>query len=35
LGLAIVKQIVVLHGGEVQIASDPGRGTTVSVVLPG
>jgi two-component system, OmpR family, heavy metal sensor histidine kinase CusS len=34
LGLAIVRQIVVLHGGEVQIASQLGRGTTVSVVLP-
>ena len=34
LGLAIVRQIVFLHGGEVQIASQVGRGTTVSVVLP-
>ncbi len=34
LGLAIVQQIVFLHGGDVQIASEPGRGTTVSVVLP-
>ena len=34
LGLAIVRQIVLLHGGEVQIASQVGRGTTVSVVLP-
>jgi signal transduction histidine kinase len=29
-----VKQIVILHGGDVRIASGPGRGTTVSVVLP-
>jgi two-component system heavy metal sensor histidine kinase CusS len=34
LGLAIVRQIVFLHGGNVQIASTPGVGTTVSVVLP-
>jgi two-component system heavy metal sensor histidine kinase CusS len=34
LGLAIVRQIVLLHGGSVQIASEPGRGTIVSVVLP-
>jgi signal transduction histidine kinase len=34
LGLAIVRQIVYLHGGDVQISSETGRGTTVSVVLP-
>jgi two-component system heavy metal sensor histidine kinase CusS len=34
LGLAIVRQIVLLHGGEVQIASQVGRGTAVSVMLP-
>jgi two-component system heavy metal sensor histidine kinase CusS len=34
LGLAIVRQIVFLHGGDVQISSESGRGTTVSVVLP-
>jgi two-component system heavy metal sensor histidine kinase CusS len=34
LGLAIVRQIVFLHGGNVQIASTPGVGTTVSVILP-
>jgi two-component system heavy metal sensor histidine kinase CusS len=34
LGLAIVQQIVFLHGGTVEISSEPGRGTTVSVVLP-
>jgi signal transduction histidine kinase len=34
LGLAIVQQIVFLHGGDLRIASEPGRGTTVSVLLP-
>ena len=34
LGLAIVRQIVALHGGDVQIASELGRGTTVSITLP-
>jgi two-component system, OmpR family, heavy metal sensor histidine kinase CusS len=35
LGLAIVQQIVFLHGGDVRVASEPGHGTTVSVLLPG
>lgn len=34
LGLAIVRKIVEAHGGRVTIDSRPGRGTTVSVVLP-
>ena len=34
LGLAIIQQIVFLHGGDVRIASEPGRGTVVSVLLP-
>lgn len=34
LGLAIVKHIVQLHGGEVAVASDPGRQTTFSFTLP-
>lgn len=34
LGLSIVKHIVQLHGGEVEAASQPGRGTTISVILP-
>jgi two-component system heavy metal sensor histidine kinase CusS len=34
LGLAIVRQIALLHGGEVRIATDPGKGTTVSLFLP-
>ena len=34
LGLTIVKTIVTLHRGQVDIASAPGRGTVVSVRLP-
>lgn len=35
LGLAIVRLIVERHGGRMEIASWPGEGTTVRVVLPG
>jgi signal transduction histidine kinase len=34
LGLAIVRRIVELHGGEVTLASHPGHGTTVTIKLP-
>ena len=34
LGLAICRRIVEEHGGEIEIQSQPGRGTTVSVRLP-
>jgi signal transduction histidine kinase len=34
LGLAIVKKIVDLHGGEIRVASTPGRGTRVEIALP-
>jgi len=34
LGLAIVHRIAELHGGSVAVASAPGQGTTVSLVLP-
>ena len=33
LGMSIVDQIVTSHGGELIIESEPGRGTTVTVVL--
>jgi signal transduction histidine kinase len=34
LGLAIVRQIVQLHGGTINVASELGRGTTFTVWLP-
>jgi signal transduction histidine kinase len=34
LGLAIVHRIVSDYGGEIQVSSTVGRGTTVSVRLP-
>jgi two-component system phosphate regulon sensor histidine kinase PhoR len=34
LGLAIVKHIVQLHGGTLEAKSEPGKGTTISVLLP-
>lgn len=34
LGLSVVHGIVVNHGGDVQLSSTPGKGTTVTVFLP-
>jgi signal transduction histidine kinase/CheY-like chemotaxis protein len=34
LGLYISKQIVELHGGRIEVSSEPGRGTTFTVALP-
>ena len=34
LGLAIVKSIALLHGGNVEIASQPGEGTRVTFHMP-
>jgi len=35
LGLAVVKSIVERHGGTTQVESEPGRGTTFTIRLPG
>jgi signal transduction histidine kinase len=34
LGLSLVHQMVVEHGGEISVSSEPGRGTTFHVTLP-
>ncbi|WP_438444970.1 sensor histidine kinase [Gorillibacterium sp. sgz5001074] len=35
LGLAIVRKIVEMHGGSIQVASEPGQGTAITVRLIG
>jgi signal transduction histidine kinase len=35
MGLFVSHQIVSKHGGRIQVASEPGRGTTVTIELPG
>ena len=35
LGLAVVQRIVQRHGGQIEVVSEVGQGTTVTVLLPG
>jgi signal transduction histidine kinase len=34
LGLSIVKSLVELHGGDIELISEPGHGTRITVRLP-
>ena len=34
LGLYVVREIVRMHGGEIQVESEEGKGTTFTVHLP-
>jgi signal transduction histidine kinase len=34
VGLTIVREIVIAHGGELQVASEPGKGSTFTVIFP-
>jgi len=35
IGLAMVKHIVDAHGGKILVASEPGKGSTFTILLPG
>jgi len=34
LGLSLVKSFVEMHGGKVEVASEPGKGSTFTMILP-
>lgn len=35
LGLSIANQLIKAHGGTIQVTSEPGKGTTFTILLPG
>ena len=34
IGLALVQELVAMHGGQIRVASQPGRGSTFTISLP-
>jgi len=34
LGLTLVKHIIEAHGGQIEVNSEPGRGSTFAIILP-
>ena len=34
IGLALVREIVQAHGGDIRVSSTPGRGATFTMMLP-